>query len=110
MKEEIDAINRKCTWTLVDRPIDKNVVGTKWVFKTKYKADSSIDKYKARLVSKGYAQKQGIDYDQTFAPFARMTTIRMVTSLAAMNGWKMHQLDVKIAFLNGKLKEEVYVE
>ncbi|KAH9292782.1 hypothetical protein KI387_042035, partial [Taxus chinensis] len=97
------------TWELVDLPPGKKSIGCKWIFKTKYKADGSIDKHKARLVAKGYAQQEGIDYDETFAPTAKIKTIRVVCALAAQNGWKLQQMDVKSAFLNGDLKEEVYM-
>ena len=69
----------------------------------------SVDRYKVRLVAKGYAQEKGIDFDETFAPTYRMTTIRSICALAAHNGWNVHQLDIKTAFLNGDFHEEVYV-
>ena len=83
-------------------------IGCKWVYKNKYKADGSLDKHKARLVAKGFAQKEGIDYEETFAPTSKWTTIRTLFTLAAQNGWKVHQMDVKIAFLNGDLKGNVF--
>ncbi|KAH9310201.1 hypothetical protein KI387_038112, partial [Taxus chinensis] len=76
---------------------------------TKYKSDGTIDKYKARLVAKGYAQQEGIDYEETFAPIAKIKTIMMIFALATQFGWKVHQMDVKSAFLNGDLQEEVYM-
>ena len=97
------------TWLLVDLPVGKKAIGTKWVYKLKRKLDGSVDRYKARLVAKGYAQEKGIDFEETFAPTCRMTTIRSICALAAYNGWNVHQLDIKIAFLNGDLHEEVYV-
>ena len=110
MQSEMDSIHRNGTWELCELPKGKNVIGTKWVYKIKRKSDGSIDRYKARLVAKGYAQQYGIDYEETFAPTSRMTTIRTVVALAAHRGWKVHQLDVKTAFLNGDLQEEVYVK
>ncbi|AAF18643.1 F5J5.14 [Arabidopsis thaliana] len=84
-------------------------IGLKWVFKTKQNSDGSINKYKARLVAKGYVQRHGIDFDEVFAPVARIETVRLIIALAASNGWEIHHLDVKTAFLHGELKEVVYV-
>ncbi|KAM2946602.1 hypothetical protein COP2_029388 [Malus domestica] len=110
MKDEISMIEKNKTWELVKRPSDKPVIGVKWVYKTKLNLDGSVQKNKARLVAKGYAQKPGIDYNETFAPVARLDTIRTLIALAAKNKWKLFQLDVKSAFLNGVLEEEVYVD
>ncbi|CAL8993818.1 unnamed protein product, partial [Prunus brigantina] len=110
MEIEMEMIEKNETWELVDRPSAKPVIGVKWVYKTKLNLDGSIQKHKARLVVKGYAQKPGIDFNETFAPVARLDTIRTLIALAAQNGWKLYQLDVKSAFLNGVLKEEVYVD
>ena len=82
----------------------------KWVFRTKLNADGSVNKHKARLVVKGYAQIFGVDYFDTFAPVARLGTIRLLLALAAQLGWKVYQMDVKSTFLNGFLQEEIYVE
>jgi hypothetical protein len=82
----------------------------KWVYKTKLHLDGTVQKHKARLVAKGDAQKSGIDYNETFAPVARLDTIWTLIALAAQKGWKLFQLDVKSAFLNGVLEEDVYVE
>ncbi|CAL9018208.1 unnamed protein product, partial [Prunus brigantina] len=110
MDAEIETIEKNGTWELVERPTDKPVIGVKWVFKTKLNLDGTVQKHKARLVAKGYAQKPGIDYNETFAPVARLDTIRTLIALAAQKGWKLFQLDVKSAFLNGVLEEEVYTE
>ena len=109
MEDEIQVIEKNNTWELTDRPLDKDVIGVKWVYKVKYNADGSVQRNKARLVAKGYSQQPGIDYDETFAPVARMDTVRAIISLAGQKGWLLYQLDVKLAFLNGELKEEVYV-
>lgn len=84
------------------------VIGTKWVFKIKYNADDTVDRLKARLVSNGYNQQQGVDYSKTFFPVVKPATICMVLSLATVNGWQINQLDVRNAFLNGTLQETVY--
>ena len=89
---------------MVDRPVKRKITGTKCVWKAKYKSDGSLEKYKARLVAQGYSQ-----VEDSFAPTARMTTIRVVLALAAHKQWPVFQMDVKSAFLNGHLKEEVYV-
>jgi hypothetical protein len=110
MEEELSMIKKNKTWELVDRPKDRKIIGVKWVFRTKLNADGSINKHKARLVVKGYAQVFGVDYSDTFAPVARLDTIRLVLAIAAQNRWNVFQLDVKSAFLNGILQEEIYVE
>jgi hypothetical protein len=85
-------------------------VGCKWVFKKKLKPDGTTEKYKARLVAKGYSQKEGEDFFDTYSSIARMTTIRVLLSLVASYGLLVHQMDVKIAFLNGELDEKIYME
>jgi len=82
----------------------------KWVFKVKKNAKGEVERFKARLVAKGYSQRPGIDYGEVFAPVARLETIRMIISLAAQKKWRIYQMNVKSTFLNGILKEEVYVE
>nr|GEW14323.1 ribonuclease H-like domain, reverse transcriptase, RNA-dependent DNA polymerase [Tanacetum cinerariifolium] len=109
MKVELDSINRNNTWELTTLPKGHKAIGLKWVFKTKKDANGNIIKHKARLVAKGYIQKHGIDFEEVFAPVARMETIRLLLAIAANNKWEVHHLDVKSAFLHGDLKEEVYV-
>ncbi|RVX15286.1 Retrovirus-related Pol polyprotein from transposon TNT 1-94 [Vitis vinifera] len=110
MKAEIYAIERNGTWKLTELPEAKNAIGVKWVFKTKFNSDGSIFRHKARLVLKGFAQVAGVDYGDTFAPVARHDTIRLLLTLAGQMGWKVYHLDVKSAFLNGILLEEIYVQ
>ncbi|KAJ0590261.1 putative RNA-directed DNA polymerase [Helianthus annuus] len=110
MDREMDSINKNHTWVLVDPPKHQKPIGVKWIYKTKYDEKGNVDKYKARLVVKGYRQKYGIDYQEVFAPVIRFETVRIVLALAAHYGWYLHQMDVKTAFLNGKLNEQVYIE
>ncbi|WJZ91618.1 hypothetical protein VitviT2T_010675 [Vitis vinifera] len=110
MKEELRMIEKNDTWELVDIPQHRKVIGVKWVYRTKLNADGSINKYKARLVVKGYSQVFGVDFSETFAPVAHLDTIRMLLALIAQKGWKTYQLDVKSIFLNGYLQEEIYVD
>ncbi|KAG8489717.1 hypothetical protein CXB51_017702 [Gossypium anomalum] len=105
----MDMIQKNQTWDLVERP-EKKVIGVRWVFRAKFNADGSLNKHKARLVVKGYCQQYGVDFEETFAPVARLDTIKLLFSLAAQKKWQIHQLDVKSAFLNGFLKEEIYIE
>lgn len=108
-QDEIESIVKNNTWSLVHLPPKCKAIGLKWVFKVKKNSDGTINKYKARLVAKGYVQKHGVDYDEVFAPVARIETVRLIIGIAASRGWELHHLDVKTAFLHGELKEEVYV-
>eukprot|EP00253_Pinus_taeda_P013208 PITA_13208 len=110
MDEEINAIERNKTWDFVELSKGKEFIGVKWVYKTKSNVEGKIEGHKARLVVKGYKQQYGRDYEETFAPVARMETVRAVLSIEAQNKWKVYQMDVKSAFLNGVLMEEVYIE
>ena len=109
MDVEYQSLMKNNTWELVDLPPSKKAISCKWIFKTKYKVDGSIDKNKARLVAKGYARKEGIDYEETFAPTAKIKTNRMIFALAAQFGWKLYQMDVKSAFMHGDIHEEIYM-
>ncbi|GKU93614.1 hypothetical protein SLEP1_g7191 [Rubroshorea leprosula] len=110
MNEEIKAIERNNTWVLTDIPQAHKAIDVKWVFKTKVKSNGEVERYKARLVAKGFEQRLGYDFQEVFSPAARMETIKLIVGLAAQNQWKIHQMDVKSAFLNGPLEEEVYVK
>ena len=110
MNEELDQIKKNQTWKLVPRPSQKNVIGTKWLFKNKLDENRKIIRNKARLICKGYAQIEGIDFDETFAPVPRLESIRMFLALAVYKSFKIYQIDVKSAFLNENLEEEVYIE
>ena len=110
VQSEMDSILSNGTWELTERPYDCKPVGYKWIFKKKLKPDGTIDKYKAQLVAKGYTQKEGKDFFDTYSPVARLTTIRALISLAASYGHIIHQMDVKTAFLNGELDEEIYMD
>ena len=90
-------------------PKDKVPIGYKWLFKSKFEADGSIDKLKETLVAKGYSQQEGIDFEEMYAPVAKLNTNKLLVQLAIKQNWRIHQLDVKFAFLNGDLKEEVYL-
>ena len=110
IKSEVDSILQNHTWELVDLPPGCKPLGSKWIFKRKMKADGSIDKYKARLVIKGYRQREGLDYFDTYSPVTRINSIRMILAIAALRNLEVHQMDVKTAFLNGDLEEEIYME
>jgi hypothetical protein len=88
----------------------KDVVSSKWLFKIKHAPDGSIDKYKERFVTRGFSQKEGIDYEETFAPVARYTLIKTIIDIASKMKWNLHQIDMKTTFLNGVIEEEVYIE
>ena len=110
MQDELSQFSRNHVWDLVPKPTHQGVIGTKWVFRNKLDEDGNVVRNKARLVAQGYSQEEGIDYDETFAPVARLEAIRMLLAYACFMGIKLFQMDVKSAFLNGVLSEEVYVK
>jgi hypothetical protein len=109
MQEELNNFTRNEVWHLVPRP-NQNVVGTKWVFHNKQDEHGVVTRNKARLVAKGYSQVEGLNFDGTYAPIARLESISILLAYATYHGFKLYQMDVKSAFLNGPIKEEVYVE
>ena len=110
MAREIQALESNNTWSLCPLPNGKSPIGCKWVYKIKYRSDGSIERYKAHLVAKGYTQVEGIDYHDTFVPVAKLVTVRLLLSIAAVKNWSLHQLDVNNAFLQDDLDEEVYIK
>ena len=129
MEKEMESLHANEVWNLVELPKDRKAVGSKWVYKTKKSANGVVERHKACLVAQGFSQKYGQDYghkaclvaqgfsqkygqdyDETFSPVARFESLRMVIALAVQNGLKLHQMDVTTAFLNGELKEEVYMK
>jgi hypothetical protein len=109
MQEELNNFTRNEVWHLVPRP-NQNVVRTKWVFRNKQDEHGVVIRNKARLVAKGYSQVEGLDFDETYAPIARLESIHILLAYATYHGFKLYQMDVKSAFLNRPIKEEVYVE
>jgi transposase InsO family protein len=107
---EYEALKRNQTWIIVDRPQGKKTVESRWVPRTKFKKDGSVDRRKARLVAKGFTQKAGIDFNETFAPVARLGSIRLFMAIAVELGLQVHQLDFTSAYLNGEIEEEVFME
>jgi hypothetical protein len=110
MDEEISLIAKNQTWKLCPLPAGKQAITSKCVYKTKHGPEDGQIKLKARLVARGFQQRKGIDFHETFAPVVKWSTVRAATCLAASKGWTIHQMDVKTAFLNGELKEKVYME
>eukprot|EP00253_Pinus_taeda_P029301 PITA_29301 len=108
--QEYESIMKNDVWEVVPRPQDKTVVTSKWLYKIKHVADGSTEKYKDHFVSRGFSQKEGIDYDVIFAPVSKYTTICSIIAFAASQGWNLHQMDFKTAFLHGSIKEKFYVE
>ncbi|EOY05264.1 CCHC-type integrase-like protein [Theobroma cacao] len=110
MHEELNMINKNQTWSLVNRPSNHHVIGVKWIFKKKLNPDDNVNKFKARLVAKGFNQLPGIDNMETFALVARFDTIRLLLALSTALSWNLYHFDIKSAFLNGVLEEEIFME
>jgi hypothetical protein len=109
MHEELENFEINQIWTLVDPPRDVNVIGTKWVFKNKQEEDGEVVRNKACLVAQGFNQVEVLNFGETFAPVARLEAIRILLTFAASKGFKLYQMDVKSAFLNGVIQEEVFI-
>ncbi|KAA0026213.1 putative Polyprotein [Cucumis melo var. makuwa] len=105
INDEMDSLESNRTWHLLDLPLGCKAIGCKWVLRKKLKPDGSVDKYKARLVAKGFRQMENIDFFDTFSLVTRITSIRVLISIAALNNLLIHQMDVKTVFLNGDLEE-----
>ena len=110
VRSEMDSVMSNGTWEIVDRPYGCKPIGCKWVFKKKLRPNGTIERYKIRLVAKGYTRKEYEDFFDTYSPVVRLTTIQVLLSLAASYGLIVHQMDVKTAFLNGELEEEIYMD
>nr|GEX35409.1 hypothetical protein [Tanacetum cinerariifolium] len=109
MQKELHQLDRLQVWELVDKPFGKSIIRLKWLWKNKKDDDQTMIRNKARLVAKGYAQEEGIDFEESFAPVARLEAVRIFIAYATHKSFLIYQMDVKMAFLNGPLKEEVYV-
>lgn len=110
MQLEYDALMLNKTWSLVPPTSDMNVLGIKWIYKLKLKPDGNVDRCKSKLVAQGYNQQNGLDYNQTFSPVVKTTTIRVVLTIALTKKWSIRKLDVSNAFLHGDLAEKVYMK
>ena len=110
MEEEIESMKTNQEWELVDPPKGRKLIGHKWILKIKRNVDGTIEIYKARLVAMGYTQHEGIDYEETFSPVVKFTSIRLILAIIASMDLQLHQMDVKTAFLNGELDEEIHME
>ena len=107
---ELNEFKRNNVWTLIDKPIDHPNIRTKWIYKNKLNEKGQVIRNKAKLVAKGYNQEEGIDFDETYAPVARLEPIRLLLAFACYMNFKLFQMDVKSVFLNGFISEEVFVE
>ncbi|KAM2435264.1 hypothetical protein PS1_025239 [Malus domestica] len=110
MQEKYNALKSQGTWQLVFPLHDRSIIGSKWVYKIKKNPDGNVFRYKTRLLAQGFSQEQGLDYSETFSLVVRHTTMRLILSLTAIHKWELRQLDIKNAFLHGKLQEEVYMK
>ena len=110
MKEELDAVHKIGTWDLVDLPSGKSAIGCKWVYKIKTRSDGTVDRYKDRLIARGFTQEHEIDYEETFAHVARLSSVITLIAVSTARKWPLFQMDIKNDFLNGELSDEVYMK
>jgi len=110
MKEEFDSLIKNGTWVLTNLPPERSVIKSRWVYKLKRGSENEIQRFKARFVAKGFSQKPGIDFDETYAPVVKYDSLRTILAIAAAEDLEISQLDVKTAFLYGKLEEEIYLQ
>ena len=109
MESEINSLNTNKVWDLAEVPCGQKAIGSKWVFKRKYNSGGNMKQHKARLIAQGFLQKH-VDYNETFCPIVRFKSVQTAIALAAKHDLKLHQLDITIAFLNGELNEDIYME
>jgi hypothetical protein len=109
MDEEMRSLLENGTWELVERPEGVKPIPMKWVYKVKRDAQGKVERYKSRLVAKGFLQKQGVDFEEVYAPVSKHTTLRALLAIVVQQDLELHQLDVKTAFLNGELEEDIYM-
>ena len=109
LEDEYASLIQNEVWDVIEMDKSKSIIGGKWKFKTKYDADGNISRYKARFVAKGYSQQHGIDFTETYCPTVKLTTLRTILAYAAHKGMIVNQMDIKTAYLNAELDEEVYM-
>ena len=109
MHYELRELDDNHTWSIVKLPKGQKVVGARWIYKIKFRSDSTIERHKARLVARGFTQTFGVDYKEKFASVAKMNSVRVLLSVAVNRGWSLYQMDVKNAFLHGDLEKDVYM-
>ena len=109
MNDEMESMRTNQVWDLEDLLSRRKAIGNKWVLKIKCKADGSIERYKACLVAKGYTQKEGVDYEETFSPVVRFASVQLILAIVANLNLELYQMDVKTAFLNGELKKSIWI-
>ena len=110
MEEEMELMKTNQVWDLVDLPLGQRFIGNKLILKIKHKVDGSIERYKARLVAKSYTQEEGIDYEDTFSPLVRITSVRLILAIVAHMDFELYQMDVRTAFLNEELNKKIYMD